>query len=335
MATCLIGLGANQGNRAANLAAAVELLSELPEISQVRTSGNYPSQAAVGGASQNEFLNAALTLQTSLAPATLLAALQNIENQLGRRCQDRWAPREIDLDLLLYDDQVQSDPTLVLPHPRMAFRRFVLQPAAEIAPNFVHPTTGLTVSELLTHLDRLPRRVSITGVSNRQTKRLARESAAKTNAVLVEFPGIKEPAERIAALRASPTCRTAIELLHQQRGYLRSVRRARATTDAANATEVNSSWIGEDCALAQLLLPADELKEFERTWKSEPDAEELDRTTLIVVLLVAPGDERTAAFQTEIEKVATVPGQSPWLLLDGQDPDWALREVIAAIEAMR
>ena len=91
---------------------------------------------AVGGpAGQRAFLNAAARLETSLPPAELLARLQRIEWHLGRTgAKTRWAARTLDLDLLLYDDLVLSTPYLTLPHPRMAFRRFVLEAAAEVAP---------------------------------------------------------------------------------------------------------------------------------------------------------------------------------------------------------
>ncbi|MDP6554179.1 MAG: 2-amino-4-hydroxy-6-hydroxymethyldihydropteridine diphosphokinase [Pirellulaceae bacterium] len=334
MATCLIGLGANQGDRAANLAAAVELLSKSPEISVIRQSNVYSTKAAVGGTSQNGFLNSVLTLQTALAPTRLLSALQQIEAQLGRHRQDRWAVREIDLDLLLYDDLVLSDADLVLPHPRMAFRRFVLEPAAEIAPDFVHPATEFTVTQLLSRLDKLPRRIAITGASSQQNKSLARQVAEKSNAQLVEEPRIAELPIRLAELLASPSCRTAIELVGRQR-HLRHVRTDRSNADAASVTEICSSWVGDSYALAKLLLPSVELKEFERSWKNVQNAEELDRTTLIVVLL-APGDgEWAAPLQAEIRRLATVPRRSPWILLDARDPDWALTEVVAAIEAMQ
>ncbi|HJN11020.1 MAG: 2-amino-4-hydroxy-6-hydroxymethyldihydropteridine diphosphokinase [Pirellulaceae bacterium] len=334
MATCLIGLGANQGDRAANLAAAVELLSKSPEISVIRQSNVYSTKAAVGGTSQNGFLNSVLTLQTALAPTQLLSALQQIEVQLGRHRQDRWAAREIDLDLLLYDDLVLSDSDLVLPHPRMAFRRFVLEPAAEIAPDFVHPATKFTVMQLLSLLHKLPRRITITGASSQQNKSLARQVAEKSNARLVEEPRIAELPIRLAELLASPSCRTAIELVGRQR-HLRHVRTDPSNADAASVTEISSSWVGDSYALAKLLLPSVELKEFERSWKNVQNAEELDRTTLIVVLL-APGDgEWAAPLQAEIRRLATVPRRSPWILLDAQDPDWALTEVVAAIEAMQ
>jgi 2-amino-4-hydroxy-6-hydroxymethyldihydropteridine diphosphokinase len=334
VATCLIGLGANQGDRAAHLAAAVELLSAAPEICVDRESRAYTSQAAIGGARQDDFLNSALTLQTTLAPTQLLSTLQQIEAQLGRRREKRWAPREIDLDLLLYDDLVLADPGLVLPHPRMACRRFVLAPAAEIAPDFVHPATEFTVQQLLSRLDQLPRRIAITGVSCQQNKRLARQVAQKSKAQLVEEANAAELPNRLAKLLASPTCQTAIELANRQRIVPR-VCLDPSEAAAANATEISSSWFGDSYALAKLLLPSVELKEFERRWKNLQTADELDRLTLIVVLL-APGEgEWAAPLQAEIKQLATMPRQSPWLLLEASDTDWALREVVAAIEAMQ
>ncbi len=334
VATCLIGLGANQGDRAANLAAAVELLSESHEISVQRESRAYSSPAAVGGTLQDDFLNSALTLQTTLAPRQLLSALQQVERQLGRRREDRWAAREIDLDLLLYDDLVLAEADLFLPHPRMAFRRFVLEPAAEIAPDFVHPTTKFTVKQLLSRLDKLPRRIAITGAACQQNKRLARDAADASNAQLVEEPRSAELPNRRAELIASPFCQTALELADRQRSVLR-VRLDPSTALAANATEISSSWVGDSYALAKLLLPRAELNEFERRWESLQNADELDRTTLIVVLL-APGDcEWAGPLQAEIMRLATMPRRSPWLLLDAGDSAWALKEVVAAIEAMQ
>ena len=92
-----------------------------------------------GPAGQEPFLNAAALLETSLPPAELLARLQRIELHLGRTRETRWAARTLDLDLLLYDNLVLNTPYLTLPHPRMAFRRFVLEPAAEVAPEMAHP----------------------------------------------------------------------------------------------------------------------------------------------------------------------------------------------------
>ena len=104
-------------------------------------------------------MNAAALLETDLPPAALLAALQDIERRLGRIRAERWGPRTIDLDLLLYDQLELETPELILPHPRMSFRRFVLGPAAEIAAEMAHPVCGNTIGGLVTAaLGRPPER---------------------------------------------------------------------------------------------------------------------------------------------------------------------------------
>ena len=104
-----------------------------------------------GGGS--EFLNGAVLVETSRSPRELLALLQQIESQFGRERRERWSDRTLDLDLLLYGEVVTDTPSLTLPHPRMSFRRFVLEPAVEIAPEMVLPTIGWTLERLLAHLD--------------------------------------------------------------------------------------------------------------------------------------------------------------------------------------
>jgi 2-amino-4-hydroxy-6-hydroxymethyldihydropteridine diphosphokinase len=329
----------------------------MPEVTVVRQSRFHASRAAVGGEVQDEFLNSVVAIQTSLAPRQVLAALQQIETQLGRRRQHRWAAREIDLDLLLYDDLVLTDPILTLPHPRMAFRRFVLKPAAEVAPEFVHPATGFSIQELLARLDRFPRRIVITGASRERNKTLAIQLAANTDAVLTDSPDCVRFADQIAQLRAGPSSQTAIELVNRQRDDFRNERLRIAIAGTATSAEISSSWIGECLALARLLLPNDALSEFERTWNNDTDSDEFDRPTLVAVLLApedkvaadntAKGDAATHTatanskndfarrLQAEIKHLATQPHQSPWLLLDEADLDWALTELVAAIEAMQ
>lgn len=335
VATCLIGLGTNQGDRAANLAAAVKLLAAIPESSIVRQSTNFACQAAVGGALQREFLNAAVLLETALTPGALLAALQQIEDQLGRRRQERWSARQIDLDLLTYNDLRSTAPDLTVPHPRMAFRRFVLVPAAEIAPDYVHSSTGFTVAELLNRLDVLPRRIAITGASSSENKNLAAKAALRVGAVLIDDSSASELGDRFAMLLGSPSGHTAIELVRQQRENIRRLRRRAADAIEIAGTEIAGTWIGEYHALARLALPVVELKAFEGNCSSVKDVDELDRTTVNVVLIVPEENQHTAILQAEIIRLATAPRQAPWLLLDAGDPDWALTEVVAAAEAMR
>ncbi|HEY2759594.1 MAG TPA: 2-amino-4-hydroxy-6-hydroxymethyldihydropteridine diphosphokinase, partial [Pirellulales bacterium] len=96
--------------------------------------------------------NGAATIETKIAPLTLLAELQQIESRHGRVRTERWAPRTLDVDILLYGNDVAETPMLVLPHPRLTYREFVLQPATEIAPRMLHPVIGWSIEQLCLHL---------------------------------------------------------------------------------------------------------------------------------------------------------------------------------------
>ena len=153
MARAYVGLGSNVGDRHAAIEQAVTRLSALPET-YVHARSRTHEYAAVGGPPQGPYLNAVVELVTTLAPDALLAALLTLEQALGRQRPDavRWGPRPIDLDLLLYDERIASDPTLTLPHPRLHERRFALEPLVEIAPHAYHPVKQQTALELLDRL---------------------------------------------------------------------------------------------------------------------------------------------------------------------------------------
>ena len=185
MPTCLIGLRSNLGNRREMLDRAVASLAGRPQVSVVAKSRWHETSPVGGPADQPTFCNGAAVIETSLGPAELLAALQAVENELGRVRTERWGPRIIDLDLLLFGDQVLETPSLAVPHPRMAWRRFVLEPAAEIAPSMVHPTTGWTVARLLEHLNTTPPYVAIAGGIGAGKTRLAEQLAPRADARLI------------------------------------------------------------------------------------------------------------------------------------------------------
>lgn len=146
MTKVYLGLGSNLGDRAANLAKAMELLSR--RIKVERLSSLYETEP-VGYTSQPRFLNAVCSATTELSPRELLTLAKGIERELGREKSFPNAPRPIDIDILFYGETVLSEPELTLPHPRLTERAFVLVPLAEISPELVHPASGVSVLELL------------------------------------------------------------------------------------------------------------------------------------------------------------------------------------------
>lgn len=152
MAVVYIGLGANLGDRERTIRAAVERLGADPEIEVVAVSTLRETEP-VGYVAQPRFLNGAAALQTGLAPRELLARLLAVEQELGRtRDGPRFGPRTIDLDLLLHGEAVLEERGLVVPHPRLAERRFVLEPLAELDPDLEVPGRG-PVQALLATLE--------------------------------------------------------------------------------------------------------------------------------------------------------------------------------------
>jgi 2-amino-4-hydroxy-6-hydroxymethyldihydropteridine diphosphokinase len=148
--TAFVGIGSNLGDREAQLSRAVELLSaedgiEVSGVSQIRET------EPVGPVEQGPFLNAAVQLATELAPRELLDRLLGIEQQMGRVRCERYGPRTIDLDLLLYGDEVVDEPGLIVPHPRLKERRFALEPLSDLDPSLTIPGSG-PISALLAEL---------------------------------------------------------------------------------------------------------------------------------------------------------------------------------------
>lgn len=147
MARVFIGLGSNQGDRLGQISRALQHLGAEPGVRVVQMATII--ETAPVGPPQDPYLNTVAELDTALEPAALLSIFKRIERQQGRLSKaERWSPRPVDLDLLLYGDRILQDAALTIPHPRMHQRRFVLEPLAQLAPDVMHPIARKTISQL-------------------------------------------------------------------------------------------------------------------------------------------------------------------------------------------
>ena len=346
MPACLIGLGANEGNRQATLDAAVAELRRQSQIT-VGAISTWRETAPIGGPQgQADFLNGALLVETSLSPNALLACLQAIENRLGRQRTERWGSRAIDLDILLYDELVVDTPSLILPHPRMAWRRFVLEPAAEVAGSTVHPTMGWTMARLLEHLDSAQPYVAIAGLiavgKTHLAERIARAIPAR---LLAERPDW----DRLNAFYADPAgfgWEMELEFLRQRARMLA----ADAMAGSATRWMVSDFWFDQSAAFAHTWLSAEQLPAFLERY------EDLRRDVLrpkLIVLLDSPADvlldrvrqrgracerrltrEQLDRIRRAVREQADRPKLGPVLRVDNDDREAVFAEVLAAVRGM-
>jgi len=145
MATTYLGLGSNIGEREINLLKAISLLGQESKLN--KTSSIYETRPT-GYENQALFLNIVCQVSTRLKPVDLLLSIKQIEKILGRKASFRNGPRSIDIDILFYNSTIMKTKDLVIPHPRLTERAFVLIPLAEITPNLIHPELGITIAEL-------------------------------------------------------------------------------------------------------------------------------------------------------------------------------------------
>lgn len=165
MIDCAIALGGNQGNVADCFDQAIALLRDHEQVNVIAISTIHQT-AAVGSDAGEQFLNAAARIETSLSALELLDALQSIEDQLGRKRDLRWGPRTLDLDLLLYGDNVIRTPRLTVPHPGCWYRRFVLDPLCEVAAEMIHPEKRVPMADLQHRLLTRPLTLGLANASN-------------------------------------------------------------------------------------------------------------------------------------------------------------------------
>jgi 2-amino-4-hydroxy-6-hydroxymethyldihydropteridine diphosphokinase len=347
MPFCLIGLGANFGDRQATLSAAVARLRQQPAVQVVATSPWFETAPVGGPAGQAAYLNGALLVETALPPHSVLELLQQVECDLGRRRQERWGPRSIDLDLLLYDQLVLLSPTLVLPHPRMAWRRFVLRPAACIASEMVHPTIGWTISQLLEHLDAATPYIAITGPVGAGKTELAERLARHVAARLIHDPLDTALLEAFHADPASRAWPIELQFLRQRSELLRAG--APPWKDRSRLV-VSDFWFRQSLAYARSRLATEQWEAFYDHW--ERADREVVQPKLIVVLDVPAVELRQRVFSRgrpfegnikveQLERIrqaildeAARPGMGPVLHLSNLTADAAFAELLAAVQAM-
>lgn len=176
------------GDSAATLRAAVDEIAALPDVRLIRQSRWHRTQPIGGPTGQADYVNGAALVETSIPPLTLLAELQQIEGRHGRTRTKRWGPRTLDVDVLLYGNEVCETDMLTLPHPRMTFRRFVLVPAVEIAPKLLHPVVGWPIQQLLVHLQQASDLLAIVSPSDATRKQLTDFLSQNAAAASTESP---------------------------------------------------------------------------------------------------------------------------------------------------
>lgn len=148
MVTSFIGIGSNLGNRKLYIEKAIRFLKTSKDIVVEKVSSIYETNPVEGSSNQGKFLNGVIKIKTSLRPVVLLERLQNIEKVLRRKRTVKNGPRTIDLDILTYGKQIIVEPNLLIPHPRLDKRKFVLRGFCQIAPNFVHPLLNKSIKEI-------------------------------------------------------------------------------------------------------------------------------------------------------------------------------------------
>jgi len=332
MATSLIGIGSNLGDREQSLEEALKLLAAAPDTRVVSRSRWHRTRPIGGPSGQDYFLNGALLVETSLGPRELHARLKEIERTCGRQLRERWAARPLDLDLLLYDDLVLATDELTVPHPRMAFRRFVLAPAAEIAAEMPHPIIGWTVGKLLEHLDTSSPYIAVTGLAGDAALDLAQQIVKQHDGCLLTDAMSTSLEGRAAILLGKRNCGQEIALVETRAAQL-----ARSSWPFDKLLVLSPFWWQESLAIAQLCADADRKSIASLILKQQADVVR----PRLVVLLDPPNDSATydegpmrEQLRSALRALAETPGVGPLVVARSSDSSEVIAEISAAIEAM-
>lgn len=325
MASCLVGIGSNLGDRAALVERALVAMADLPQTVVVARSKLHETAPIGGPAEQPTYLNAAALLATELAPFALLDHLQRIEHELGRVRTEHWASRTIDLDLLLYDELEIASDRLTLPHPRFAWRRFALAPAAEIASDLRHPTIHWNVGQLLANLDRAETYVAILGLPGGAAPTLAQEVAHRLQARFLQTE-TSDP--------ASPSLASHLKSLSGRRLLLE-----RETWPPDDRLSIGDFSLVESWIAASLSLPADDLPQVDAPWEAAI-AETV--SPKLYVFVDEPGRpsgnldlQWLERFRDELALPHGLPWPGPLLIVQPGGREGQVAEIVTAVESMQ
>lgn len=186
MPLALLALGGNRGDIAATMDSTLRELSAHPRVTLTARSRLYRTRA-VGSQAGDDFLNAAATIETALPPLELLDLLQLLEARHGRTREIHWGPRPLDLDLILYGDEIINHPRLRVPHPAGWYRRFVLDPACEIASDLIHPEKHVPLADLRSRLLPRPLTMRFAGGSETEREELIAALSQRTTSEQMHF----------------------------------------------------------------------------------------------------------------------------------------------------
>ena len=317
MPLCLIGMGANLGDPAETLRAALDALAGEPGFELVAASKFLATRPIGGPEGQGEFLNACATIRTDLSPRETIAALLRIEANLGRTRRTRWEARRLDLDLLLYGEEIYRAEGIEVPHPRMASRRFVLDPAEEIAAEMVHPITGWTIGAIARHLRSAPNVAMLTGLDS--------DGRGQVVEQLRRLPFPEGRSSQSARFRLIELL-DAIPGRQDQVAFREAFLEPRDVPDGSAATVpvVLDFWPGEP-----LLWMDKNSREEDRLLTV---LNEIPAPKLLIDLYVPDGDPTVEERWLDLLRSRA---PAPWIRVDATNPQQATTEILAALEAMQ
>lgn len=345
MATSLISFGANLGDRANCLDRVCDRLSSHELVTLVARSAHHETAPIGGPAGQPNFLNAALLIDTSLQPRELLILLHQYETELGRERQVRWGQRCIDLDLLLYDTLTVSSKGLQIPHPQMSFRRFVLEPAVEIAPSLIHPHTGWSIQQLFDHLCSARNYVALVGATGTGKTRIATAVSRELNGHLVVSNNClidEEAAAQSTEVLEATWLEHRLELLAPLPDLLTADSLIDHEPQRDRSFAISDFWLNQSYPYLANRSSAEAQERFAAAWKDkvsqaiQPKLRVLLDPPEVTQVSDATGLEKPYVdVRRALRELAQQPLQGPLLHLTDCDPKTVLQDVGAAVQSMQ